>query len=79
MIFKASFALALLSVATSPSFAQMKSGDAMPSGDARVAPMKPMTAAQKAMMAKCAKMSSAAAKKNAKCAKRAATHPASQM
>ncbi len=79
MILKASLALALLAGIATPAFAQMKSGDAMSSGDTMMAPMKPMTAAEKAMMAKCAKMTPAMAKKNAKCAKIAAMHPASQM
>ena len=84
MILKATLAVALLAAAT-PSFAQMKSGDAMSSGDHMMAsgdkmsPMKPMTAAEKAIMAKCAKLTPAAAKKNTKCAKMSAMQPGSHM
>jgi hypothetical protein len=84
MIVKTTVILAVLAAAT-PSFAQMKSGDAMASGDAMMASgdkmsaMKPMTPAQKAVMAKCAKMTPAVAAKNAKCAKMSAMHPASHM
>ena len=84
MIMKTTLALVLLAAAT-PLFAQMKPGDAMSSGDAMMASgdkmsaMKPMTPAQKLVMAKCAKMTPAAAAKNAKCAKMSAMHPASHM
>lgn len=77
MMLKAALALVLV-VGATPAFAQMNSGDAMMADD-KMAPMKPMTKAEKAMMAKCAKMTPAAAKKNAKCAKLAAMQPASAM
>lgn len=79
MILKFLSVLVLFAAAASPALAQVKSGDAMSSGDAMTAPMKPMTAAEKALSAQCAKMSPAAAKKNAGCVKISAMQPAAPM
>ena len=57
MILKLLSALVLIAAAAVPALAQVKSGDAMTSGEAMTAPMKPMTATEKALLARCAKMS----------------------
>ena len=79
MILKPSSALVLIAAAAVPALAQVKSGNAITSGEAMKAPMKPMTATEKALSARCAKMSPAAAKKNAGCAKISALQPAAPM
>jgi len=79
MIFKLLSALVLVAAAVSPALAQVKSGDARSGGEAMMAPMKPVTAAEKALSARCAKMSPAAAKKNARCAKISAMQPSAPM
>ncbi len=88
MSMKATLALAVMAAFAVPAAAQMQSTDtmkpagAMTNGDrmmAADAPMKPMSKADKAMMAKCHKMSAAMMKKNARCTKLMAMHDNGQM
>ncbi len=58
-------AFALLTAAAVPSFAQMSSGNSMMAAPA----IKPMTKAEKTMMAKCKAMAPEMMQKNAKCTK----------
>jgi hypothetical protein len=85
MTLKANFALAMIAMLAAPTVAGAQAMDHAMETKGTMAPhddkmmtddhaMAPMTAKEKAMMAKCAKMKPAKAAKNAMCAKMAMHH-----